>query len=134
MSPEQIRAAQDASFYDGAELDARPADLPPQWRLVARGGDGAAYKRVDGLAVITSASRERDGKRWLHVSLSRAKRVPSYEDLAHVKRVFVGEDRFAVQVFAPRAQHVNLHPNCLHLWCCLDGHPLPDFSQGTGSI
>lgn len=134
MNLDKIAEARRASFYAGSELDARPAYLPPQWRLVDRGGDGAAYKRVDGLAVIASASLQQDGKRWLHVSLSRANRLPSYEDLAHVKRVFVGEDRFAVQVFAPKAQHVNLHAYCLHLWCCLDGHPLPDFSQGTGSV
>lgn len=131
----QIRLAQEQCSYPLAEVDARPpGELPPQWTLVQRGADGASYRRVDRLAVITSACIERDGRRWLHVSCSRAKRIPSYEDLAHVKRVFIGEDRFAVQVFAPKTQHVNLHPNVLHLWCCLDGHPLPDFTQGTGSI
>jgi hypothetical protein len=28
----------------------------------------------------------------------------------------------------------NIHPNCLHLFCCLDGDPLPDFTGGMGTI
>ena len=50
------------------------------------------------------------------------------------KELFVGRDEFAYQVIPPRDQHVNIHPNVLHLWSCLDGSPLPDFTRGTGSL
>jgi hypothetical protein len=44
-------------------------------------------------------------------------------------------DRWAYQVFAPPADHINLHNFALHLWGRLDGKPvLPDFTFGTGSI
>lgn len=70
-----------------------------------------------------------DGKDWLHVSISRRTTMPTYADLVYVKRHWVGEDRHAVMVLPPASEHVNLHPNCLHLFCCLDGHPLPEFSE-----
>jgi hypothetical protein len=72
-----------------------------------------------------------DGKRWLHVSLARRDRMPSYEELAEVKEAFVGPRRQAVMVMPRRERHVNLHPYCLHLWCCLDtkGDGLPDFGR-----
>ena len=37
-------------------------------------------------------------------------------------------------VFPERKFHVNIHPFCLHLWCCLDGDGLPEFSHGLGTI
>jgi hypothetical protein len=66
--------------------------------------------------------------------VSRAKYIPSYQDLADVKRVFVGDALQAVQLFARAERHVNLHPFCLHLWACLEpaGDGLPDFGkEGT---
>lgn len=111
-----------------------PSVLPPDWRLVKTAPDGATYRCGDGLAVIASVDQELDGKLWLHVSLSRAKRLPSYEDMTRVKRLFIGRQRYAYEVHAPEAKHVNIHPFCLHLWCCLDGPVLPDFTRGGGTI
>jgi hypothetical protein len=71
----------------------------------------------------------RDEKRWLHVSMSRRDRMPSYDEMCEVKRLFIGEDTQAIQLFPRKSEHVNLHPNCLHLWACLDGDGLPDFRQ-----
>jgi hypothetical protein len=88
--------------------------------------DGSKWLKGD-LIVIASHSIERDGRPWLHVSLSRQGRIPSYDDITVVKQVFVGDDRLAVQVFPPKDEHVNINPNVLHLWACLDGRPLPDF-------
>lgn len=86
------------------------------------------------LAVICSAQVEADGKRWIHVSCSRADRLPSWKDLRRVKDVFVGVHRKAVQVFPAQSEYVNVHPNVLHLWACLDGDPLPDFRLADGTI
>lgn len=91
------------------------------------------FEHLDGRTVIVSVGPH-DGRWWLHVSMSRRKYIPSYSDLADVKRVFVGEDRQAVQVFPRRERHVNIHPYALHLWACLepDGDGLPDFGrEGT---
>ena len=92
-----------------------------------------AFDHRDGRRVILTCGLH-DGRWWLHVSVSRAKYTPSYEDLADVKRLFVGDAHQAVQVFPRRERHVNLHPFCLHLWACLEpeGDGLPDFGkEGT---
>ena len=88
-----------------------------------RAGGSATLGR--GLFVMVSGAVELDGKRWIRVSLSRRERMPSYEDMALVKRLFLGEEKRAIQVFVPATEHYNLHPNCLHLWHCLDGDGLP---------
>lgn len=85
-----------------------------------------------GLLVQLSGAVELDGRRWVHVSCSRRDRMPSYEDLCLVKRLFIGRDRKALQVFVPEAEHFNFHAFCLHLWHCVDGDGLPDFrAQGA---
>lgn len=112
-----------------------PEKLPPGWQSEQVGDDGASYRnRRTGQAVIISVSREADGRRWVHVSTSFATRVPTYAELAEVKRLWIGDDRRAMQLFVERAKHVNLHPHTLHLWHCVDGDGLPDFTRGTGSV
>jgi len=91
-------------------------------------------RHPDGRQVMISVLIEADGHPWLHVSLSRRSRLPSYADLTDTKRAFVGADRKAIQVFPAEAEHVNCHPYCLHLWCRLDGDSLPDFSRGVGMV
>lgn len=72
-------------------------------------------------------------ERWLHVSVVKRTGMPTYDDMVVVKQAFLG-DRLAVQVFVPKAEHVNIHERCLHLWCNLDRRVTPDFTGGTGSI
>ncbi|TMD08315.1 MAG: hypothetical protein E6J01_04030 [Chloroflexi bacterium] len=92
-----------------------------------------AFLHRDGRLVVVNIGQH-DGRWWLHVSVSRAKYIPSYEDLSDVKREFVGNRMQAVQVFARVERHVNIHPHCLHLWASLEpeGDGLPDFGkEGT---
>lgn len=98
------------------------------WTRETPTGNGATFRsKTRGLFVMVSGAVELDGRRWIHVSVSRRDRLPSYDDLALVKRAFIGDERKALQVFAPSSEHYNLHAFCLHLWCCLDGDGLPDF-------
>lgn len=108
--------------------------LPTNWKCVRAVEDGKQYLSDTNLKVIISGAVELDGKKWIHVSLSRKSRVPTYAEIAIVKRIFIGRDKKAVQVFAPESQHVNIHPYCLHLWHCVDGDPLPDFTHGKRTI
>lgn len=71
------------------------------------------------LTIIASA-----GEGWDHVSVSRKNRCPNWTELEHVKRLFFLPDETAVQFHVPSADHVNNHPNCLHLWRCRD-QPFP---------
>jgi hypothetical protein len=99
------------------------------------GIDGETFYHVQKLlGVIVSERVELDGRRWRHVSCSHKHRIPTYEELCEVKDVFIGRERCALQVFPEESQKVNIHPNVLHLWHCLDTRPVPDFTQGTGMI
>jgi len=119
-----------------------PRVLPAGWtRIPAPGpafdchGDGA----LRGLRVLVSVGVEEDGRKWMHVSLSRSGRVPSWEDVDAVKRLFVGDGRYAYQVIPPRADHYSLPDGpgrfgkVLHLWAPLEGEPpLPNFLRARG--
>lgn len=106
--------------------------LLPGWDIVQVLPDGYACQSLDGLRVIVSGAVEADGRRWLHVSVSRSDRLPSWEDMTRVKALIIGPDRYAYQIHPPAILHVNLHPRVLHLWSCWDapdGKVLPEFSS-----
>lgn len=116
--------------------DILPAVLPADWSIDTRGGDGALFKNMGRrLSVIVSGDVEQDGRRWLHLSVASPDWLPKYETLVEVKELFIGRERKAIQVFPPRSQHVNQHPNCIHLWHCVEAEdPLPDFTRGGKSL
>jgi hypothetical protein len=94
-----------------------------------------AYRKYGTLFVVLSCARHTDGRRWLHVSVSRRNQeVPSWAVMCEVKDLFIGHERTAIQVHPPREKWVNIHKGCLHLWCCLDGEILPDFTAGGETI
>jgi len=80
------------------------------------------------IAVIWSIAQEADGQPWLHVSLSHQARLPTWDEIAEIKRLFIGKDRHAAQVHPPETVYVNLHPRVLHLWSPLEHWPFPEFS------
>jgi hypothetical protein len=127
---EELDAAQRARVF--AALD------PRLWALVMERGDGQCWDARGperNLRVIWSIATELDGRAWLHVSVSRPDRLPSYSDMQRVQTLFVGIDRTAYSVWPRRDRHINLHEHCLHLWAVLEGdEPLPDFSRGGQSI
>lgn len=53
---------------------------------------------------------------WEHVSVSLPARCPTWKEMDFIKRIFWRDDELVLQFHVPRAQHVNLHENCLHLW------------------
>jgi hypothetical protein len=99
------------------------------------GPDGWCYDDLNGNAsIIISCGDQLDGNEWVHASIARVDRMPSYDDLKLLHAAVFG-DGWAYQVFAPPSDHVNIHSQALHLWGRLDGKPaLPDFTYGTGSI
>lgn len=114
-----------------------PASLPAKWRVQERRRDGASYvvtTERGWMTVIASACQESDGKRWVHLSCAYPSRLPTWTELTMIRDVLLGAHAKTIQVLAPKSEHVNIHPYCLHLWHCLDGDPLPDFTQGTGQI
>jgi hypothetical protein len=125
--------------WRAARPELQSTRLPPtQWRIVHEGKDGRAWVSVRNgeASVIESVSRERDERLWLHVSLARRDRLPTWDELRDVKQQFLGSHVEAYVVLPPISRYVNVLSTCLHLWTCLDAPRgvLPDFSGGTGSI
>jgi hypothetical protein len=120
---------------EGWQAEFFPKVMPASWKPVARMPECQKWINADMLTVIISAAVEQDHKRWLHVSCSRPKRLPNWDDLKLVKRLFVGRDREAIQILPAEARYVNQHPYVLHMFACLDSDsPLPDFTHGIGRI
>lgn len=118
-------------------LDRLPTVLPTGWTIVERAADGLRYfyrrpLRWPILSVIASGCTEEDGQRWIHLSCAYmdTKRLPEWDVLVRARDVVLGHDAKALQVLAPRSEHINIHRYCLHLWHCVDGDPLPDFTRG----
>lgn len=96
-------------------------EAPSDWHIVETGEDGLMWERLFGqkITVIESIQVQKDGKRWLHVSVAKpGNKMPTYDDLQVARRLFVGEDRECYQVFPTKDRYVNFG-NVLHLWCCL---------------
>lgn len=105
-------------------------ECPKGWIVNSRWGFGFACQEPGGLRVLIDCERKDDGKIWLHVSYSRKHWVPTHADTCKVKNAFIG-DRYAYAVYPASEKYVNIHPNCLHLWACMDesdGRVLPEFS------
>lgn len=113
--------------------------IPVQRPLSNRDPGGAAYRvrsgKHAGAVIIASAGLYEDEQLWYHASISRKGSTPDYADLAFLKEHFIGEDRWAIQVFVPKDEHVNIHGHALHLWHCITAErPFPRFDRGVGSI
>ena len=94
-----------------AEQTAEPLILPAGWSRTDLAPDVVAY-----------------------VSVSRQSRLPTWRDLTECKDIFVGRDRKAIQVLPEESEYVNVHQFCLHMWHCLEGDSLPDFTRGNGIV
>lgn len=78
--------------------------------------DGGRYiipSPIDRQPLLVIAS---DGLGWDHISISRKNRVPNWYEMDFVKRLFFEDAEVAFQIHPPVKDHVNIHPNCLHLW------------------
>ncbi len=111
-----------------------PTVLPPHWSMVELLRNGRRWATIKGMRIIASVGYELDNKWWVHISCSYTNRAPSWEELVEVRDVVLGKGTWALQFMAPEREHVNIHPHVHHIWHCLDGNPLPDFTAGTGSI
>lgn len=111
----------------------QPATILNPWSKVRSTVDGgvAYWNKSKRMSVILSGFVEiATARRWIHLSIAKRDQMPTYDELATAKRLFVGDDIPGYFVFAPKAEHVNLHPFALHVWCPIDSVPLPDFRLG----
>lgn len=64
------------------------------------------------------------GDGWEHVSVSAEERVPRWNEMHQIKELFFEDAEAVMQLHPPKRDHVNIHPNCLHLW-----RPKPGFGE-----
>lgn len=85
-----------------------------------RGDDyGRFWLRSDqGVPLLVLVGPGSDEIPWEHVSVSipRAKRCPTWEEMCWIKSLFFRDDEVCVQYHPSAAEYVNVHPYCLHLW------------------
>lgn len=56
------------------------------------------------------------GHGWDHVSVSLGHRCPTWAEMEWVKRTLFKSDEVVMQLHVPPKDHINIHPNVLHLW------------------
>jgi len=105
------------------------------WTLIEKRQDGISYRHsiAQGLTAIFSVEYH-GGMCWLHASIARIDKIPDYKDLCKLKKEFIGPNLAALMKLPKESEHVNIHPYTLHLFSCLDGDILPDFTDGSGSL
>ena len=73
------------------------------------------YQHKSGVLVICSIDTMEDGTKWKHISCSKNRKNPSWTEVYGVKRVFIGDDAEAIQVFPKHKDLIDL-TDCLHIW------------------
>ncbi|MGR6465412.1 DUF7694 domain-containing protein [Rhizobium sp. PAMB 3182] len=64
---------------------------------------------------------------WEHVSVSRKNRCPNWPEMSFIKETFFRDSEACMQLHPPRADYINHHPYCLHIWRPLTAQiPLPE--------
>ena len=87
--------------------------LAAPWPQTTDGENGVfALKNAEGYVRIIAAK----GDGWEHVSVSHAKKTPSWATMCQVKALFWDDDTAVMQVHPPASDYVNFHPHCLHMW------------------
>lgn len=100
------------NYLNKYRLDAR--------RIYGSNGDernGAFKVFVNGRSFLVIAS---NGGGWDHVSVSpcnqKRKTCPTWEEMCQIKDMFFEPDECVVQYHPAKADYVNRHEYCLHLW------------------
>ena len=83
-------------------------------------------ERPDGFAAnvqLLSSTKSRParvigswGCWWDHVSVSFSNRMPTWDEMAEVKRMFFKPDEACFQLHPPEDEYVSFHNYCLHIW------------------
>lgn len=139
ITQEHIDAVEEKARVDESVVRAAMLRIPPSWKCVQPEVGGGCFRR-GSIQVIFSVLRYEDGRTWIHVSAcgrtgESSWFLPSFEKLKRVKHDFIGEDKWAYQVFPSAKNYVNQHPYVLHLYALMDGSSaLPDFTWGLGTI
>lgn len=87
------------------------------------------HRLINKMTVLRSISFMENGDNWIHVSVSRPDRIPSWEEIAKVKSEFIGDELEAVHVIPKSSDHINVHAYCMHLWAPIKTTELPNLKK-----
>jgi hypothetical protein len=93
--------------------------------MIALWGSNCAmyYSNTMIKVVISIDTADDDAGHWIHMSVSRMGRIPSWDELKKAKETFFG-NRPAIQLFPPKESWLNI-AECLHLFSRLDADTVP---------
>ena len=77
---------------------------------------------IDGRSMMVIAS---SALGWDHVSVRHVARIPNWPEMEFIKRLFFLEDETCMQLHVKPVEHINNHPNVLHIWRPNDGREIP---------
>jgi hypothetical protein len=100
--------------------------VPNKWRIRtgayatddADGNNGAFF--IPRATTVPLRCLASDGMGWEHVSVSLPDRTPTWAEMERACRVFWDDTDTVMQLHVPRADWINCHPYCLHLWRPID--------------
>lgn len=69
-----------------------------------------------GRTLKVIASDSTDEMRWEHVSVSLTNRTPNWLEMCFIKDLFWSANEAVMQLHPPKADYINNHEYCLHLW------------------
>lgn len=86
-----------------------------------------AQPQRDGLRAIVTIDLASDvgAGDWLHVSVSRARRLPTWGDLVTARDALGYGELYFLQQLPPRRHWLNVHNYCLHLLHRIDQDAVP---------
>ena len=97
----------------------KPMEFPPG-NIAARSW---SHKIIQDMHVMRSRSILENGEEWIHISVSRSDRLPSWVELVKIRDEFLGEMKEAYHVIPSKDDYVNVHRYCLHIWSPMNGKP-----------
>jgi len=69
-----------------------------------------------GFTVMFTMEHHEDDRMFLHLSISRVDRYPSWDEIVLFRSLFFDDDDTIFQVIPKEGDYVNVHSNCFHLW------------------
>lgn len=124
--------------------DVLPDVLPKGWYVLEQRDDGVAFVKEDllvkpvanarfgalahvaGLGVLVTGITGADGNRWIQCSVSFRQRMPNWQELHEIRRLFFGPNANLSICLPPEGlEKQMLIPNLVHMFGCLDRRSLP---------
>ncbi len=106
----------DLTYLDEYRIEMIPGDPGDEH-------NGAFQMKIRGEKFLIIAS---NGGGWEHVSISHKYKVPGWRVMCELKEMFFEDTEAVYQIHPPKAEYMNVHKNCLHLWRpTKEGQPLP---------